>query len=135
MASKTVKTVFIALARAHTADIDDAVASVKAVVPRAYRVRNSNYICVLAEEQDTAVAQLKRKGFAINSVVPLTTQFVTACGTETCVGCGNLKRGDFYTTCADCAAIFCETCFLDGTLDNHDCSDYDWDDDVEEEVD
>lgn len=135
MASKTVKTVFIALARAHAADIDDAVASVKAVVPRAYRVRKSNSICVLAEEQDKAVDQLGQNGFAVNAVTALTTEFTTACGVETCVGCGNLKRGDFYTTCADCAAIFCETCFMDGTLDNHDCSDYDWDDDVEEEVD
>lgn len=47
-----------------------------------------------------------------------------------CAHCGHpIKRGDLMLDCPDCAAIFCETCVRDGTFENHQCEDYDWDDD------
>lgn len=41
-----------------------------------------------------------------------------------CVECGtDIKRGDMYTVCDDCGAIFCLACAKDGALDNHECED------------
>lgn len=46
-----------------------------------------------------------------------------------CVHCGSaIKRGELHLDCPDCAAIFCETCVRDGIFENHQCDDYDWDD-------
>lgn len=46
-----------------------------------------------------------------------------------CAHCGSaIKRGELHLDCPDCAAIFCETCVRDGTFENHQCDDYDWDD-------
>ena len=47
-----------------------------------------------------------------------------------CAHCGTaLKPGDLHLDCPDCAAIFCENCVRDGIFANHNCEDYDWDDD------
>lgn len=51
-----------------------------------------------------------------------------------CAHCGTtIKPGDKYADCADCGAIFCENCVRDGTYEHHDCEDYDWDDEDDEE--
>ena len=51
-----------------------------------------------------------------------------------CAHCGtSIKPGDKYADCADCGAIFCEKCVRDGILEHHDCEDYDWDDDYEDD--
>ncbi len=46
-----------------------------------------------------------------------------------CAHCGrSIRQGGLHLDCPDCAAIFCETCVRDGTFENHQCDDYDWDD-------
>ena len=34
-----------------------------------------------------------------------------------CNGCGNpIEKGGLFCTCADCGAMYCQTCVRDGTL-------------------
>lgn len=42
-----------------------------------------------------------------------------------CDGCGQLIRPhvNFLAACADCGALFCETCVTDGTFNEHVCND------------
>lgn len=44
-----------------------------------------------------------------------------------CDGCGRLIRPHVHhlAACADCGALFCETCVTDGTFDAHVCEDDD----------
>ena len=40
----------------------------------------------------------------------------TGCG---CAACGG--TGEWAAICSDCGAIFCESCVTDGTFDDHEC--------------
>lgn len=51
-----------------------------------------------------------------------------------CAHCGHpIKKGELHLDCPDCAAIFCETCVKDGTFANHNCEDYEYDDEEEDD--
>lgn len=56
------------------------------------------------------------------------------CNGFSCVCCGKaLKPSDLVLACTDCAAIFCEDCVNDGSFENHNCDDYEYEDEYEVE--
>lgn len=47
-----------------------------------------------------------------------------------CAHCGHpINRGELMLDCPDCAAVFCEECVTSGVFENHNCEDYNWEDD------